>query len=84
MIFQLEQDEGTIVGEANLEVVIMEHYKKLFGPPLSSNFSVAENLKSDILTAEFTGEEVKEAIMQMEKIKLLDQMGFLQSFINKL
>ena len=32
-IFQLEQDEGTIVGESNLKVFISEFYKKLFGAP---------------------------------------------------
>jgi hypothetical protein len=31
--FQLEQDEGTIVGEANLKVFISEYYTKLFGEP---------------------------------------------------
>jgi hypothetical protein len=32
-IFQLEQQEGTIVGEDNLKVYITEFYKKLFGAP---------------------------------------------------
>jgi hypothetical protein len=32
-IFQLEQDEGTIIGEENLKVYITEFYKKLFGAP---------------------------------------------------
>jgi hypothetical protein len=30
-IFQLEQDEGTIVGQANLKTYIPEFYKNLFG-----------------------------------------------------
>ena len=32
-IFQLEQDEGTIVGRKNLKLFITEFYKQLFGPP---------------------------------------------------
>jgi hypothetical protein len=28
---QLEQDEGTVVGEANLKVFISEYYNKMFG-----------------------------------------------------
>jgi hypothetical protein len=32
-IFQLEQDEGTIVGESNIRLFITEYYKRLFGPP---------------------------------------------------
>jgi hypothetical protein len=32
-IFQLEQDEGNIIGEDNLKTYITEYYKKLFGPP---------------------------------------------------
>jgi hypothetical protein len=30
-IYQLEQDEGTILGEENLKVYITEYYKRLFG-----------------------------------------------------
>jgi hypothetical protein len=36
-IFQLEQDEGTIVGQENLKSYISEYYKNLFGPPLPSH-----------------------------------------------
>jgi hypothetical protein len=32
-IFQLEQDERTIIGEENLKVFISEYYKGLFGAP---------------------------------------------------
>jgi hypothetical protein len=31
-IVQLEQEEGIIVGDANLEDYIIEYYKRLFGP----------------------------------------------------
>ena len=78
-IFQLEQDEGTIVGEENLKVYITEYYKKLFGAPVKNNFSLIESQTNDIpqlppeengiLTSEFTEKEVYDAIMQMEKNK---------------
>ena len=32
-IFQLEQDEGTVLGRENLKLYITEYYKQLFGPP---------------------------------------------------
>jgi hypothetical protein len=42
-IFQLEQDEGTIVGGENLKVYITEYYKKLFGDPNPSFVSLSED-----------------------------------------
>ena len=39
-IFQLEQDEGTIVGQENLKVYITNYYKQLFGPPERSFVSL--------------------------------------------
>jgi hypothetical protein len=78
-IYQLEQDEGTIVGEENLKVYITEYYKRLFGDPVQNSFSMNEGEVSDIpqvspdensiLTAAFPEEEVFEAISQMEHNK---------------
>jgi hypothetical protein len=48
IFFQLEQDEGTIVGEANLRVFISEYYKKLFGAPIPNYFSMLEKNNEDI------------------------------------
>ena len=69
-IFQLEQDEGTIVGDDNLKRYISEYYKKLFGPSEPNNFSLVENENDDIpkltleenevLTKAFTEKEVFE------------------------
>jgi hypothetical protein len=42
-IFQLEHDEGTIVGDENLKVFSNEYYKKLFGAPDKNNFSMMED-----------------------------------------
>jgi hypothetical protein len=46
-IFQLEQDEGTIVGEENLKVFIIEYCKKLFEAPFQNNFSLVASQTSD-------------------------------------
>jgi hypothetical protein len=48
-IFQLEQQEGTIVGEDNLQVYITEFYKKLFGAPAPTNISLVEDDIHDIM-----------------------------------
>ena len=91
-IFQLEQEEGTIVGQSNLKTYISEYYKKLFGAPDRNNFTMIETEVSDItqlsveendiLTAEFMEEEVYEAIMQMEKTKRRVLMASRLSFTN--
>jgi hypothetical protein len=89
-IFQLEQDEGTIVGEENLKVYITEFYKKLFGDPDQNGFSMMEEQVGDIpqlsaeeneiLTADFTEDEVLEAISQMEHNKAPGPDGFPAEF----
>jgi hypothetical protein len=92
-IFQLEQDEGTIVGETNLKVFISEYYKKLFGAPEPNFFSMEEAVTSDmpqisseennILTAEFNEKEVYDAISQMEHNKSPGPDGFPAEFYQK-
>jgi hypothetical protein len=47
-IYQLEQDEGTIVGEENFKVYITEYYKRLFGDPVKNSFSMNEGEVSHI------------------------------------
>jgi hypothetical protein len=89
-IFQLEQDEGTIVGEDNLKNYITEYYKKLFGEPTPNNFTLDGSLISDIpqlsneenslLTADFSVKEVFEAISQMELNKAAGPDGFPAEF----
>jgi hypothetical protein len=46
--FQLEQDEGTIVGQENLKHYISKYYKGLFGDPQPSNVSMIESFNHDI------------------------------------
>jgi hypothetical protein len=89
-IIQLEQDEGTIIGQENLKTYISEYYKSLFGPPDASNVSLVEDFNSDIpqlshdenniLIADFFEKEVFEAIDQMKKNKAPGLMGSPQNF----
>ena len=45
---QLEQDEGTIVGESNLKNYISESYKKLFGDSDTNDIMLDEERINDI------------------------------------
>jgi hypothetical protein len=38
-VFQLEQEERTIVGEDNFKLCITEYYKKMFEDPSNLNFT---------------------------------------------
>jgi hypothetical protein len=87
---QLEQDEGTIVGDENLKVYITEYYKKLFGDPDPSHVSLMDNRIDDIpqvspeenslLSADFSMDEVHDAIFQMEHNKAPGPDGFPAEF----
>jgi exonuclease III len=92
-IFQLEQDDGTIVGDENLKLYITNYYKHLFGPPTSNNFSMMEDRIDDIpqlspdentsLTAEFSEKEVLDAINSMEHNKAPGPDGFPAEFYQR-
>ena len=92
-IFQLEQDEGTIVGQANLKTFISEYYKRLFGPSAPSSFSLIETrnddmpqispLKNSTLTSNFTEKELFDAISQMEHNRALGPDGFPAEFYQR-
>jgi hypothetical protein len=85
-IFSIRTRRRTIVGENNLKVFITENCKKLFGAPAKNNFTLREDLvadipqltqeENDILIAEFTEEEVFDAIFQMEHNKAPGLDGF--------
>jgi hypothetical protein len=78
-IYQLEQEEGVIVGEENLKAYITNYYKGLFGSPESNHFTLDEthiedipqvsDLENEILSDAFSENEIKEAIFQMEHNK---------------
>jgi hypothetical protein len=64
----LEQDEGTLVGRANLKLFITEYYRKLFGAPDPNSTAMIENQvdgipqlsaeEREILTTEFSEKKV--------------------------
>jgi hypothetical protein len=74
-IHSLIQDEGTIEGLDNLKLYITNYYKNLFGALEEGNFSMDESQTNDmpqvsveennLLTAEYSEEEVRKAIFQM-------------------
>jgi len=85
-IVQQEQEEGIIVGDANLKDCITEYYKGMFGPHVQNSFSMDETLRHDIpqvsveenevLVAPFSEEEVKVAVFDMEHNKASGPDGF--------
>jgi hypothetical protein len=85
-ITQLEQEEGIIVGDANLKYYITDYYKRLFGYHIQNSFSLDETLRHDIpqvseeenevLVAPFNEEEVKMAVFDMEHNKAPGPDGF--------
>jgi hypothetical protein len=91
--FQLKQGEGRIVCHENLKHFITEYYKNLFGAPEPNYFTLIEFQHDDvpqlseednnILIANFTEEEVHEAIMQVEKTKAPGPDGFPVDFFFK-
>jgi hypothetical protein len=89
-LFQLEQDERTILGQESLKVYITKFYKKLFREPAKNNFSMRHDITSDIpqisdienniLTAVFSE---KKSLMQYHKwiiIKHWDHTGCQPNF----
>jgi hypothetical protein len=78
-IHTLVQDEGTIEGLDNLKNYITNYYKNMFGAPEEGNFFMDESQIDDIpqvsveennfLTAEYSEEEVRKTIFQMEHNK---------------
>jgi hypothetical protein len=89
-ILSLVQDEGRIEGHEQLKSYITNYYKGLFGPPEESSFSLEESQTYDIpqvsmeenglLTAPYSEDEVKKAVLQMEHNKAPGPDGFPAEF----
>jgi len=47
--YQLEQDEGTIIGDNNLKDYITNYYKNLFREPMHNDFSLQEERREDTI-----------------------------------
>ena len=89
-IYKLENDQGVVIGDAQLKSYITQFYKDLFGPPDASDITLEEDRIQDIpqvtqednemLTSEFTEAEVKSAVFQMEHNKAPGPDGFPAEF----
>ena len=89
-IFQLEDRNKLISGDAELKKHITTYYKNLFGPSETSSNSLDESATTDIpqvsqmenefLIDQFTEEEVRTAIFQMESNKAPGPDGFPPEF----
>jgi hypothetical protein len=71
-IFQLEQDEGTIIGQDNLKTYISEYYKNLFGPPPPSTCVMNESITYDI--KKISSEENAIYLLSSLKLKSMTQL----------
>jgi hypothetical protein len=93
-IFQLEDGGRKICGDEELKKYITSYYKGLFAPPNETIVRLDESRREDIsqvsdeenrvLVEEFTEEEVKKAIFQMEHNKSPGPDGFLAEFYQML
>jgi hypothetical protein len=89
-IFQLEDGNSIITGDAQLKEHITSYYKNMFGPSEESLISLDESqtedipqvsdLENEFLTKPFTHEEVRAAIFQMEHNKAPGLDGFSPEF----
>jgi hypothetical protein len=89
-IFQLEDDNNIISGDAQLKEHITSYYKNLFGPSPDSQIMLDESQSDDIpqvsqleneyLTDTFSQEEVRTVIFQMEHNKAPGPDGFPPEF----
>ena len=74
-IYNLENDQGVVIGDDQLKKHITQFYKNLFGTPDVSEITVMENQildvpqvsqeENDVLISEFTESEVRDAVSQM-------------------
>lgn len=91
--YQLEQDEGTIVGQDLLKAYITNYYKRLFGH-LAYNFvtmdeEVADDIpqlspeENAILTSPFSEMGIIYAILEIERNKSQGPDGFPTEFYQK-
>lgn len=89
-ICKVEQEKGTINGEAELKQYITKYYKGLFGKPEQNNFVMDELIRDDtpqvreieneILTEPFDEKKVRHTIFQMKHNKALGLDGIPAEF----
>jgi hypothetical protein len=89
-IYRLEDDNGVVVSSDRLKFHITNYYKHLFGVPEQTEITLMEDQihdipqishdENEILIAEFTENEVREAVFQMEHNKAHGPNGFPAEF----
>jgi mannosylglycoprotein endo-beta-mannosidase len=89
-IFQAEDDDNILTGDAQLKEHITSYYKTIFGPSEDSLLSLDESriedipqvsdLENEFLTKPFMQEEVRTTIFQMEHNKAPGPDGFPPEF----
>jgi hypothetical protein len=89
-IYRLEDDQGVVVSVDRLKSHITNYYKNPVGTPEQTKVALMEDQildipqvtpeENDILIADFTEHEVREAIFQMEHNKALGPDGFPAEF----
>jgi hypothetical protein len=89
-IFQLEDGNNIITGDAQLKKHITRYYKNMFGPSINHNIVLDEThigdipqvsaLENEFLTDEFLESEVRATVFQMELNKTPGLDGFPPEF----
>jgi mannosylglycoprotein endo-beta-mannosidase len=89
-IYRLEDDNGVAVSSDRLNCHIMNYYKNLFRIPEQTEITLMEDHihdipqvsdeENEILIADFTENEVREAVFQMEHNKAPGPDGFPAEF----
>jgi hypothetical protein len=90
LIYRLEDDNGVAVNSDRLKCHITNYYKNLFGIPEQTEITLMDDQihdipqvsdeENEILIADFTENEVKEAVFKMEHNKSPGPDGFLAEF----
>lgn len=81
-IFQLEQDEGVIVGDENLKTYITNFYKNhLHHQTVIIFSSQISDIENDLLKATYREEDIRVAILEMKHNKAPGPDGFPAVFI---
>jgi hypothetical protein len=85
-IHTLNQDKGIIEGHEHLKSYITNYYKNMFGAREIRNFSMDETRTNDIpqvsmkentlFTTEYSKEDIRKAVFQMEHNKAPGPDGF--------
>ena len=66
-IYKLENDQGVVIGDAQLKSYITQFYKDLFGPPDDSDITLEEDRIQDI--PQVTREDMRCSLMNLLRLR---------------